>query len=267
MTWKGYLLLCALGLAMSLFVARFQAFPGYMDADYYFGGGIQLAQGKGFSEPYIWNYLDNPTGLPHASHSYWMPLASVLSAFGMQATGSTQYPSGRLPFIVLAALLPVVTARLALTFSQQPSPAIVSGLLSVFSIYYAPFLPVPDNYGVYMILGALFMLAVLWNRAPGNLAMGAIAGAMTLARSDGVLWLLLGVTASLVQAGRPTQADESEDALLLARSRSGRAWWLRLGLVVLGFLLDRDALGRPKSAGLWSCPGSRSRETALAYHV
>ena len=29
-----------------------------MDADYYFSGGVQLAQGKGFSEPYLWNYFD-----------------------------------------------------------------------------------------------------------------------------------------------------------------------------------------------------------------
>ena len=77
-------------------------------------------------------------------------------------------PQGAWHSSALPALLPGVTARLALTFSRRAFPAIVSGLLAVFSIYYVPFLPVPDNYGVYMILGALFMLAVLWEHDAGQ---------------------------------------------------------------------------------------------------
>ena len=222
---------------MALFVGSFQAFPGYMDADYYFAGGMQLAQGRGFNEPYIWNYLDDPAALPHPSHAYWMPLASVLSAFGMRLTGSTQYASGRLVFMALTALLPVVTARLALTFSRRAFPAIVSGLLSVFSIYYAPFLPVPDNYGVFMILGAFFMLATVSNRSWASLVMGMIVGAMTLARSDGVLWLLLGMAASLDQAGWTTRSPSDEASLKRLPMGPRGTKWLRLGLVVIGFLV------------------------------
>ena len=193
---------------------------------------------RGFNEPYIWNYLDDPAALPHPSHSYWMPLASVLSAFGMRLTGSTDYASGRLAFIALTALLPVVTARLALTFSRRAFPAIVSGLLSVFSIYYAPFLPVPDNYGVFMILGAFFMLATVSNRSWASLVMGMIAGAMTLARSDGVLWLLLGMAASLDQAGWTTRSSKRPrpHSKRLPMGPRGTKW-LRLGLVVIGFLV------------------------------
>ena len=80
MTWRHYLLLFVVGLLVPFGISRFQSQPGYMDADYYFVGGIQLAEGKGFTEPYLWNYLDNPTGLPHPSHTYWMPLASIVSA-------------------------------------------------------------------------------------------------------------------------------------------------------------------------------------------
>ncbi len=228
MSWKRYVLLGALGLGMSLFVASFQDFPGYMDADYYFAGGIQLATGKGFTEPYLWNYLDGPTGLPHASHSYWMPLSSMLSAFGMLLTGRLEYSSGRLAFIALAAILPVVTARLAVTFSGRILPAFVSGLLAVFSIYYAPFLPVPDNYGIYLVLGAAFMLAVVWDRTLGNLVVGVLAGVMSLARSDGMLWLLLGLAATLAQAGLTTSANHA---------RSHRSTWVRLGAVVAGFMI------------------------------
>ncbi|MFN2121495.1 MAG: hypothetical protein ACK2T0_13990, partial [Anaerolineales bacterium] len=79
---RSYVLLAVLGAGLSVAVARFQPFPGYLDADYYFGGGLQLAAGKGFTEPYLWNYLDQPVALPHPSHTYWMPLASMIAAAG-----------------------------------------------------------------------------------------------------------------------------------------------------------------------------------------
>ena len=70
MNWRHYLVLFAIGLAVPFAVSRYQSLPGYMDADYYFAGGIQLATGKGFTEPYIWNYLSDPQKLPVPSHTY-----------------------------------------------------------------------------------------------------------------------------------------------------------------------------------------------------
>ena len=87
MNWRHYLILFLVGLAVPIAVSRYQNLPGYMDADYYFAGGIQLAQGKGFTEPYIWNYLSDPQRLPNPSHTYWMPLASIISALGMWIMG------------------------------------------------------------------------------------------------------------------------------------------------------------------------------------
>jgi hypothetical protein len=69
MTWKLSLLLAGLGLIAALFVAAFQSAPGYMDADYYYAGGRTLATGHGFTEMVLWNYLDNPAGLPHPSNA------------------------------------------------------------------------------------------------------------------------------------------------------------------------------------------------------
>ncbi len=191
MTWRNYLLLAFLGLIVSLFVAHFQSFPGYMDADYYFDGGIQLAQGKGFTEPYVWNYLDNPRTLPHPSHGYWMPLASMVAAAGMIVMRQTTYAAGRLGFLLFAMLVPVVTAALAYAFSRRRELAVVSGLLAIFSMYYVPFLPVPDNYGIYIVLGGLFFL-LCTNRKPQTyFFLGLISGLLTLARSDGLLWIAL----------------------------------------------------------------------------
>ncbi len=189
MSWRIYLPLAFLGLGLALVVAQFQPFPGYLDSDYYFAGGMQLAQGKGFSEPYLWNYLDDPQGLPHPSHTYWMPLSSILAAWGMWLTRQTTYSAGRLAFLVLAALSPVVTAALAYDLSRRRELALPAGLLAVFSIYYAPFLPVPDNYGPYLVLGGLYFLAARGRGDLTFLALGLLSGLMTLARSDGLIWL------------------------------------------------------------------------------
>lgn len=188
--WR-YAALFLLGLSVSFSISRFQNLPGYMDADYYFAGGIQLAQGKGFTEPYIWNYLSDPQALPNPSHTYWMPLASIVAALGMWISGLTTYAAGRAPFILLSACVPVLTAALAFQVSRQTRLAMTSGALSIFSMYYAPFMPATDNYAIYMLLGATFLILAPRAERWIPIALGALAGLLTLARSDGLLWLAL----------------------------------------------------------------------------
>src|SRR5574341_1391952 len=141
MNWRHYAILFAIGFAVPYIIAQYQTLPGYMDADYYFAGGIRLATGKGFTEPYIWNYIGDPQSLPIPSHTYWMPLASMISA----------------------------------------------ALLSIFSHYYAPSMPVPDNYAIYMLLGGVFLWLAPRPQKWIPFVLGILAGLMTLARSDGLL--------------------------------------------------------------------------------
>jgi hypothetical protein len=207
MTWKALIILFALGLLVSGLVAQFQTLPGYMDADYYFAGGIQLATGKGFTEPYIWNYLGDPQTLPTPSHSYWMPLASILSALGMWLASSTSYAAGRLPFILLSACVPVLTAQLAFSLARNTRAAWTAGLLAVLSCYYAPFLPAIDNYGIYMLLGGFFLYFLPRLQPWVPFALGALAGLMTLARSDGLLWLGLAGLAVMFKTKEQSRKD------------------------------------------------------------
>lgn len=195
MSWRSYIILFILGLIVPFGVSRFQSLPGYMDADYYFVGGVQLAEGKGFTEPYLWNYLDDPQGLPHPSHTYWMPLASIVSAIGMWMSGQSTYAAGRSAFILLSACVPLWVATLAHSVSRQTRLAMTSGFLSIFSLYYAAFMPVPDNYALFMIFGCAFLWLAPRREKWIPIALGALAGLLTLARSDGLLWLgLAGLT-------------------------------------------------------------------------
>lgn len=194
MTFRTYLLLFLLGLAIPIIIAPYQPIPGYLDSDYYFAGGIQLATGKGFTEPYLWNYLDGTTSLPHPSHSYWMPLASIIAALGMRLTGQITFASAKIFFFIIFAFVPPITAALAYTFSKRRDLSITSGILAAFCVYNAPFVGVTDNFGVFMLLGGLYFLTATplikdpaltqnWFR------LGLLAGLMNLSRTDGLLWL------------------------------------------------------------------------------
>ncbi len=196
MSFRTYILLFVSGLILPIFIAQFQPIPGYLDSDYYFAGGIQLVNGNGFTEPYLWNYLDGATSLPHPSHSYWMPLASIISAVGMWVTGQTTYAAARLPFILIAALVVPVTAALSFSFSKKRDVALISAVLAIFSVYSAPFVGVTDNFSLFMLFGGLyFIFATKLIEDPSRrrywFFLGLLAGLLTLSRSDGLLWLAL----------------------------------------------------------------------------
>ena len=189
--WRHLLLLVVLGFFVSGGIAYFQESPGYMDADYYFAGGIQLANGKGFTAPYLWNYMDDPVSLPHPSHSYWMPLASIMAALGMTITGQNTWFAGRIFFLIIAACIPMVTSTLAYSISQRRDLALISGLLAIFAGYYAAFMPVTDTFGIYMLFGGIFFIIAHKQGIWMSFGLGVVAGLMHLTRADGIFWLLI----------------------------------------------------------------------------
>jgi hypothetical protein len=193
MTRRAYLLLFLFGLITTSIVAFFQPVPGTMDEDYYFAGGIRLAQGHGFSETYLWNYLDDPQSLPHPSHGYWFPLASIIAAAGMFLTGQQTFWGARLGFILIAALIPPVTASLAYTFSSRRDVSLISGLLAVFPTFQIVFLPTTENFGLFMLFGGLFFTLFIRSDKKSIFVLGLVVGLMNLARSDGILWLAVGL--------------------------------------------------------------------------
>ncbi len=227
MGWRLYTLLFVLGLAVALGVSSLQSLPGYLDSDYYFAGGLQLVKGHGFTEPFLWNYLDDPDGLPHPSHTYWLPLSSILAAISMYLTGQHTYAAARLIFILIAACIPPLTAALALDITKRRALAQTSGLLAVFSVYYLPFTPVTDNYSPFIVLGGLIFLLVKKERWWAYALMGALAGLMNLARSDGALWLGL---VGLLALWHATESDRSV-------KKKTQSFLLSGFFVVFGYLL------------------------------
>ena len=184
--------LLAVALAVRVLTAWPLQQPGYMDAAYYLVGGQRLYQGYGFSEPFLWNYLDNPRGIPHPSHLYWMPLASVLVYLSFLVFGPS-YRAAQVPFIVLSALVPPLTAWLSWQMTRNHRHAWVAGLLALFSGFYMAYWVSPDNTAPFALTTALALVALArglkTGRWPWYALSGALAGLSHLARADGLLLL------------------------------------------------------------------------------
>ena len=183
-------------------VSIFQDAPGYMDADYYYAIGLRLNRGYGFSEPFLWNYLDNPNGIPHPSNTYWMPLPSVLAFLGMYLTGFEGFATARIGFLLLTGCIPVVTAALSYCITGRRDQALLSGILASIPVFYLPYLGTTDSFSVSILLGGLWFLTVCNSHRIGiktfGFTLGMISGLIHLTRADGVIWLLLALLAILL---------------------------------------------------------------------
>lgn len=207
--------LFVVGLAVRALTVLPMAHPGYMDAAYSYDIALNLAHGSGLNEPFLWNYLDEPAGLPHPSHLYWMPLPSLLAWVGILLFGQT-YRAAQVPFIILSALLPLVSYAVTWQLMRQRLSSWVAGLLTVFSGFYVVYWGHTDNFAPFALAGSLCLIAGWWGvwgkphpptpaplRGEGVrvspawlLGAGALAGLAHLSRADGVL-LLVVLTAGL----------------------------------------------------------------------
>lgn len=160
-----------------------------MDGYYYTTNGARLANGWGLTEEVIWQFLDNPTGLPTPSHSYWMPAASFITAFGYQFGDG--FRAAQWPFWLLSGLLPILTYLIAVQLNGQRWQAISSGLLTAAGGFYAGWLNQPSTFAPFAWFGAgcLLFLMLAFQAGGGKnwLLAGVMAGLAHLTRADGLL--------------------------------------------------------------------------------
>lgn len=193
MTWKHYLAVSLGSLFVILLLARVQAAPGYMDAEYYYSMGLRIANGKGLSEPFIWNYLTPVDSIPHPGFSYWMPFPAFVSAAGILITGWYSFSGAKIFFLLIAACVPALSMKIAWEITREVFPAVLAGCLAVFPAFYSVFLGTTDSFGITMVLGGIFfLLSRTKDRLGKFIALGCLAGLMHLTRADGLVWLVAG---------------------------------------------------------------------------
>ncbi len=247
---KFFVTLYILGVVLSIFCAIPQQSPGYMDADYYFAGGLSLSQGLGFFEPFIWNFLNQPTGIPTPSHTYWMPLPSILAAVGLLFDFEKKFIFAKIPFILLSGLVPVLSAYLAYHLSKNRFNSMIAGLLGLTSGFYILYVSLPESFVIYMVLGSLLMGLLdgsseligsfLASRSGWRyLVIGLVAGGMHLTRADGIIFLLLAIAVLILQTVKSRNFLITAKFLLLVIAGYGvvMGFWYTRNLQLFGTLL------------------------------
>lgn len=243
------------GLAVACLGAIWIRQPGYMDADYYYATARQLASGAGFQEPFLWNYLDDPGGVPHPSHLYWLPMTSILAAIPMWLLGPG-FRAGQISFILLTALTPYMAYRLSRWLGFEEHHGWIAGLLAGFSGFYLPYFLTTDSFSPYVILGG----GILWFAADGArrparwkwAAVGGLIGIANLTRTDGMLFLAPAGLALFHSKGR--------------RARSGIALGLGMLLTTTPWLLRNTvATGSPFSPAASQMPWVLSYDELFIY--
>jgi hypothetical protein len=179
-------ILFTISLALRLLTAAFIPRPGYMDTAYYAAGARLLAQGKGFTEPFLWHYLDDPASLPHPGFLYWMPLPSILAA--PFAVGS--FYAMQIPFAALSAALPLVSYRLACACTGSRRNGWLAGLITLFSGFFFPYWTLPETFAPFALLGSLSLWMAGTELKPGGqFLLGVLIGLAHMTRADGILVL------------------------------------------------------------------------------
>lgn len=165
--------------------------PGYTDAYYYYNAGERLATGDGLTDPYLWIYLRLPDELPIPSHTYWMPLASILSGASMSIFGAN-FTAAQLPSVLALAGLVGLTGWLGLHLGERRRYLWLSGFIVLFGGFFFPFWFTTDTFAIYGLVGAGALITMSIGRDwRWFAASGALTGLAHLSRADGVLLLLV----------------------------------------------------------------------------
>jgi len=257
---RAYGLLGVLAVAWGTLLALLLEQPGYTDAYYYFNAAQRLAEGHGLSDPYLWTYFNAPDRLPGPSHTYWMPLQSVIAAASMALGGAT-FRAAQVPSVLCYAGLVLIAFRLGERLGAGRRNAWMAALLVMFSGFYIPYWVTTDTFALFGLVGALALLA-LGRAAEGQhlcwyAVGGALSGLAHLARADGVLLVLVLVA---VAFWRP-RPGRWMDGL-----RAAGVGLLAYGIVMLPwFARNLDVLGTPLPLGGADTIWMRSYDELVRY--
>jgi len=184
-----------LALAIRAVLAALNPDPGYPDSAYYIDIARNIAAGKGFTENFLWTFIDvggripaNPH-LPVPSNAHWAPLASIVQVPFIWLLGPTQLAS-LLPFVLLGALAAPLGWAIARDAGASPLVQAGSGMLGAVPGLTTAFMAQQDNFALTMVLGGTalwFTSRGLRGHARSFVAAGLLIGLATLARTDGLL--------------------------------------------------------------------------------
>ncbi len=198
-TKRDLLWIVPLALAVQAFWALRMTHPTYFDAYTYTVNGRLLAEGQGFNAPLIWQYLDDPAGLPQPTLTYWMPLTAFIAAAGYAVAGT--FRGAQFPFWLMAGLLPILSYAISRRLSPARWQARTAALFTAAGGYFTAYWAQPSTFVLFAWVGGGCLLALAWATADGRsvdgrhrfwFAAGLLAGLSHLTRADGILFVGVG---------------------------------------------------------------------------
>jgi 4-amino-4-deoxy-L-arabinose transferase-like glycosyltransferase len=182
------LLFLGTGLLLRLIFASRAQHPGHGDPPFYYTVAENIVDGRGLQIDYIWHYLSKPETITHASHDYWMPLASIIISIFMYAFGKSLFVA-LLPSILFGLGLGGVTYFWSRVYTSSDFVALSSACLVVFIPYLFRESLLTDTtvyYAVFVSLALYFMIKGYTN-ARAFLLSAVFIGLAHLTRQDGFL--------------------------------------------------------------------------------
>ena len=252
--------------------------PAYPDAFYYANLAQGLAAGGGFQVDFIWNFVEvggslpDEGALPIPSNAHWMPLAALVQVPFIWLLGPTTLASS-LPFALAAAAVAPLTWFIGLDAGLERWQAAAAGLLVAIPGAVSANLGQPDNFALYMLLGAL----ALWLCSRGMrgdrrsfVLGGVVVGLAFLSRTDGILLgvpFALAFLHDLLRKPRTSRIGWGAAAACAGACILVAAPWLLRQLDVFGSLSPSSAGGRilfiTEYAELYSVSSDTSLEAFL----
>ena len=110
-----------------------------------------MAEGYGFTETIIWQYLDDPTELPKPSFTYWMPLPAMIAAVGYKITGT--FRGAQFPFWLMAGLLSWMGYAISWHLTHERWQARTAALFVAAGGYYAAYWVQPTTFVLFAWVG------------------------------------------------------------------------------------------------------------------
>ncbi|MGQ9850220.1 MAG: ArnT family glycosyltransferase [Aggregatilineaceae bacterium] len=257
---REFVLVGVLALIWAAVLALLITQPGYTDAYYYYNAARRLAEGQGLSDPYLWTYFNAPEHLPGPSHTYWMPLESLVVAVSLSALGTT-FRAAQVPSVLSYAALITLAYSMGRSLGKSRRHGWIAALLVVFSGFYVPFWVTTDTFALYGLIGALALLSsgrAAQSEGDRWFFVGGMLGALAhLARADGVL-LALGVLGASI-----TRREVSGWRGLLKAAGVGLLGYLLV--MTPWFVRNLSVLGTPLPLGGTDAIWLRSYDDLVRY--
>ncbi|MEL7435219.1 MAG: glycosyltransferase family 39 protein [Chloroflexota bacterium] len=184
-------------IASSILVYSTGNAPDFFDAYYHYHVAENLATGDGFTEDFVWVYINPPERLPAPAYRYWMPATSWIAAAGMAIFGA-QFWAAQLGFVLCTWGMMLLTYGLGKHFGHTERLGWVAGFCALLYSNHLVYWGQIDTSSPYALVGggALLLIGMGVSASSRQLyywiGAGILVGFGHLLRNDGLLLLFTG---------------------------------------------------------------------------